>query len=302
MNLSSYSTLGFVNVMRMLLGRTIERHARWMLDFGRHGMEMDMFVRHANLHGCQILKEGEQIVVQAPESLIGKAHRVKLRLNTSDLIVYTSSVMMADYKPLVNLIGQGSNANTIGYIVDAGANIGSVSLYLRANFPHAKIISIEADASNHAMLVENMRANHVENLECKLAAVWANNEPLSIGDSDGRHWGKTVAKAAQNGPSESSVASITMDDILAQSPNGRIDILKMDIEGAEDGIFDENLGPLEWLNHVRFLAIEIHGPPLTERIHDLLRRRGFAVHQTGETTYGENRRFSGSQAIGGSRG
>lgn len=70
-----------------------------------------------------------------------------------------------------------------------------------------------------------------------------------------------------------------------------IDVLKIDIEGAEFVIFADN-ADTDWLQKVRFLAIEIHpdaGDVLV--IKKKLREFGFTIFETGETTIGINRNF-----------
>jgi hypothetical protein len=73
------------------------------------------------------------------------------------------------------------------------------------------------------------------------------------------------------------------------APQGIIDVLKIDIEGAEENVFlSDPESCKQWLQHVRYLAIELHGPALDIKIKDLLRKCGFALFQTGETTYARN--------------
>src|ERR1700757_2189967 len=40
-------------------------------------------------------------------------------------------------------------------IIDAGANIGAAALQFLSNFPNARIVSIEPEASNYALLLRN---------------------------------------------------------------------------------------------------------------------------------------------------
>jgi tRNA1(Val) A37 N6-methylase TrmN6 len=44
-----------------------------------------------------------------------------------------------------------------GTIVDAGANIGMASIFFAQKYPDAKIIAVEAEASNFAMLARNVQ-------------------------------------------------------------------------------------------------------------------------------------------------
>lgn len=63
-----------------------------------------------------------------------------------------------------------------------------------------------------------------------------------------------------------------------------IDVLKIDIEGAEVILFDKDRTQIDWLNRVRYVAIEIHDSHARSNILDLLKEYGFAILSTGEIT------------------
>ncbi|MBP9773603.1 MAG: FkbM family methyltransferase [Candidatus Peribacteraceae bacterium] len=48
------------------------------------------------------------------------------------------------------------------HIIDIGANIGTFMLYAAAKAPMAQIYTFEPEPSNHALVQENMQANHLE--------------------------------------------------------------------------------------------------------------------------------------------
>jgi FkbM family methyltransferase len=140
-------------------------------------------------------------------------------------------------------------------IVDAGANIGMATLYYSMLYPSARIYSIEPEESNFVLLAKNCKG--LPNVTLIKAALWKDGENLVIADSDAEKWEFTVAVGgACSGGNEEEVQSITISDILRISNSEIIDILKIDIEGAEREVFAQ--GYTDWLGSVRGIVIELH--------------------------------------------
>ena len=59
-----------------------------------------------------------------------------------------------------------------------------------------------------------------------------------------------------------------------------IDLLKLDIEGAEEALFSHD--DLSWLDHVRVVTIEVHGPEAESAVRNALRDRPFEQTFQGE--------------------
>ena len=68
-----------------------------------------------------------------------------------------------------------------------------------------------------------------------------------------------------------AVPAITPAGLIARFGLERIDLMKMDIEGAEDGLFR---GDIAWLNKVEVLLIEIHTEEGKKLIGSGWRKRG----------------------------
>jgi FkbM family methyltransferase len=286
-NKKNYLALSVLDLVLISLGRLVTSVTSGLKKAVIRGIEMDAFIRHANLHGCNLKRDGKFVTISAPEAVFGRPHTMRLRLGSSDFAVYGSGVFCHDYVGIDELVrGQ---EDSVRFIVDAGANIGSTSLRLSIKFPNAQIIGIEADAANFKVFQTNMEFNHCINVDCHHAALWGKREKLSV-SSEGREWGHQVRAKIENIESGTAgVSTLTMDDLVGLSPNGIIDILKMDIEGAEESVFSVlNEGCSDWLSSVRFIALEIHGTVLDSMIKGILRSRDFFVFQTGETTYAKN--------------
>ena len=71
---------------------------------------------------------------------------------------------------------------------------------------------------------------------------------------------------------------------------GVVDLLKIDIEGAERFIFEDDALVAAFLGRTRFIVIEIHDEfNVRERICRCLAVNGFEYFDVGELTIGENR-------------
>jgi hypothetical protein len=76
---------------------------------------------------------------------------------------------------------------------------------------------------------------------------------------------------------ELTVPMLSMDSILDRMEAPDETFLKMDIEGAEAGVFDAELG---WLDASRGVIMEVHAPVADEsHIRDLLAESGMVLRE-----------------------
>jgi FkbM family methyltransferase len=157
-------------------------------------------------------------------------------------------------------------------ILDCGANVGVASLFFTRTYPNARITAYEADPSLFAILVANLRANGAINVEPVHAAIWKQTGTLAF-RSDGSDSGMIESLPAAVEGRTVTVPSLRLRDVLDQEP---IDLLKLDIEGAEDIVL-EDCEPV--LRRVRALVMDLHEfDPATRqapRVLERLTRAGF---------------------------
>jgi len=141
------------------------------------------------------------------------------------------------------------------FIVDAGANIGMAAIFFAHQFPEAQIIAIEPERSNFRLLKRNCA--ELPNIRPLHAALWPRAEQVSVLDPNDGAWACQTRHPPPRGATPiDQVQGITMCEILAQSPHGLIDLLKLDIEGAELDLFSERASA--WLPLIDTIAIELH--------------------------------------------
>lgn len=163
----------------------------------------------------------------------------------------------------------------IPIIIDCGANIGTSLLYFSENYPNAKIIGFEADEVISKICESNIARNGCFNAKVISKAVWIDEQGIefSIEGADGG----SIMGQKENAR---KVESIRLKDILDTYES--IDLLKMDIEGAEHEVL---LDCENSLTHVQNLFIEYHSwnnsvQKLSEIIR-VLEKNGFRYYIEG---------------------
>lgn len=157
-------------------------------------------------------------------------------------------------------------------VLDCGANIGLATLWLKRAYPSARVTAFEADPAIAAVLSRNLAANGAGDVEVVRAAVWSSATTLRF-RAEGTDSGAVHEVAADTPGTVIEVPAVRLRDWVAREP---IDLLKLDIEGAELAVL-RDLAPV--LDRVGALQMEVHDFALAERrlpaCLDLLTRAGF---------------------------
>lgn len=200
--------------------------------------------------------------------------RVTIRLGTSDFDCLGKVFMNQEYKiPF--------DTATPRLIVDAGANIGLATLYFANRFPNAKIISIEPEPSNYELLARN--CSGIANVTPRHAALWNAEASLQIANPEAEKWCFKVSPGTNPG---SAINALTIPQILVESDYHTIDILKVDIEGAERELFCD--GCEAWLPHIKMIIIELHDrftPGCSRAVYSKLCQMPFHQEICGENIF-----------------
>jgi FkbM family methyltransferase len=149
-------------------------------------------------------------------------HPVYYRKNTTDLPI------------LRFIIGQEMVFKDIDHpqvIIDGGSNVGYLSVYYANLFPQCRIIAIEMESSNFEVLEKNISGYH--NITGVKAALWCHNKGVQFGDSDAKDAYNLFSQSAVRHP----IPSVTLSEMIGSAH--RIDVIKLDIEGAEIEVLDD---------------------------------------------------------------
>ena len=170
----------------------------------------------------------------------GSDKKVLVRLGTTDVAAFEDVFLRGEYQqPL---------PGTPNVVVDAGANVGMSSVYFALKYPLARIIAVEPEPTNFEILAKN--AARFPQITAVHAAIWCNDGTVQISDPGKGKWGMRVTTG-----SGASIRAITMPTLMKDYHLRRIDLLKMDVEGAECEILQNAEG---WMSHVATICVELH--------------------------------------------
>jgi FkbM family methyltransferase len=176
-------------------------------------------------------------------------HPIALRLPTADLATFEQVFKKGEYR--------FKTKTPPRVIVDAGAHVGLTAIYFANRFPDARIIAIEPEAKNFELLTRNIA--HYPNSVAMHAALWDREGELRVVDPGMGTWGfMTRGEAAQDTISAAfrhMISATTVAAVMRDHQLESIDILKIDIEGAEKEVFADSTA---WLGRVRAIIIELH--------------------------------------------
>ncbi len=131
-------------------------------------------------------------------------------------------------------------------VVDAGAFVGLFSL--KASPFARRVIALEPSRRNFPLLSQNVARNNASNVETRKVALSSARGTVEFQDRG------TSSAVVSDGSGAYAVESQPFQDLVEEL--GGIDLLKMDIEGAEYGVILET--PPSALRRVDRLVAEIH--------------------------------------------
>ncbi len=178
---------------------------------------------------------------------------VLLRKHKSDVATFEEIFNDGIYRSIIRHVPD------INCLIDLGANIGLASLYFASHYCNCRVFAVEPHPETYKLLTRNLQsliaAGRCKTLE---AAVWdragvklvpSNEEPDSFSSF-------AVIESGSAESRNSPIENFTMAQVLAMSGFSTVDLLKVDIEGAERQLLR---GDVSWLDRVSALAIEFHG-------------------------------------------
>ncbi len=199
---------------------------------------------------------------------------ISLRECGSDLATFHEIVVEEVYRVVLRAV---ENVQTL---IDLGANIGLATLYLAYNYPTCRILCVEPNSETYELLNRNVstlsRSGRCKTLK---GAVWGTHQRLAPNQKVPADRYSTFAVRVASAGEPSVVEGYTMTEILEYSGFDRVDLLKIDIEGAERELFSTE--DLSWLARVGAIAIEFHeNSRNASGFDDKMERNGFEILQS----------------------
>ena len=143
-------------------------------------------------------------------------------------------------------------------ILDLGANVGDTAFFYSILFPEATIYAVEPNNLVYKKLLKNTAAfKNIKTFNCALGNVTKEID-FSFSDS---HFGGSVVKR-ENNKESNLVKMYSLTDFLNNNNIYNVDILKFDIEGAEEMLLTD----LAIKEKVKELVGEIHNDLTTSEM------------------------------------
>jgi FkbM family methyltransferase len=187
-----------------------------------------------------------------------------------------------DYEPELAFLRQYLRPGMV--MVDAGACYGIYSLVAASRIgPDGLVLAIEPAANSYERLAGNVRLNRLVNVRLLRVALWdrRGNAFLRHAADPGRN---SLSEAEPARASSETVSLRKLDDVLDEQQISRVDVIKLDIEGAEAPALR---GAIRTLRAQRPVVIFEVNPRAAaafglgaSEAAGILRSLGYAVYQT----------------------
>ncbi|MBQ6975152.1 MAG: FkbM family methyltransferase [Selenomonadaceae bacterium] len=138
-------------------------------------------------------------------------------------------------------------------IIDCGSNIGYSTLYFANTYPDAQIYAIEPEKINFKFLRYN--TIFYDNIQLINSAVWGKETSVRLEETELGERGYMTDETSDDDPN--GIKTTTLGNLIYDNGINEIDLLKIDVVGAEKEIFGAE-GVDDWLSKVKVLSLVIH--------------------------------------------
>lgn len=212
------------------------------------------------------LKTGRERLI-----LNGIKNPIYVRKASSDVKLFKQILVYNEYEFALSSFNPS-------FIIDAGANIGLSSLFFARKYPSASIVALEPEDNNYSMLKKNTIA--YPNIIPIHAGLWTKKCKLEIVSYDVDSTGFMVREATSQ--TVQAISACSINDLLIQHSVTKLDMIKLDIEGAEREILTENNS---WLEKTKIVIVELHDrkqPGCSHAFFSAFQKYDFVCHPFGQ--------------------
>lgn len=182
---------------------------------------------------------------RGPSEVVATVEGFRLYVDPSDFAVGHTVARTATYEPDVSAIVRGA-LHPGQTFVDVGANIGWFSM-LGASLvgPAGRVVAIEPNPRNVALMRHSAKENHFDNIEILAVALAGSAGAVAL-ETDGSNGRVIPINGPPAQPVEASfvVAAYPLDALLGQCGVTQVDVMKIDVEGAEPLVLQGGAGTI----------------------------------------------------------
>lgn len=133
-------------------------------------------------------------------------------------------------------------------IVDLGANVGIAALYFKSRWPRARIVAVEPQPLTYRLLRDNVA--HLAGVETVQCAITEAGGPVTM-YCGAESWSSGLTPDPRR-TRACTVAGVTFDELVRDRALDHVDLLKVDIEGAEGAVMNASSSALSRVERVVF--------------------------------------------------
>lgn len=191
--------------------------------------------------------------------IAGKKMEVSMRTYKGDILIFYEIFWKKVYKTPTGFFTPPKT------IIDLGGHVGFTSIFYALEYPNAKIYSVEASRENFNLLKENV--SQFENIIPINKAIYPTDGEVLF-DESGYSYNTKIGSEGK------PIESISVNTLLKVHNIQKIDLIKIDIEGAEIELLKNNT---EWLEMTDNIIIELHRPYTIEELKKDLEPHHFKI-------------------------
>jgi len=208
--------------------------------------------------------------------LAAAEHPVYCRPRSTDGFVFQQIFLEEEYRCLADIPDSG------GLILDLGGNVGHSASYLLTRFPSSNVISVEPDPANFELLQRTL-APYGDRARTIHSGVWSHSCGLVVDEDTLREDNECGRQVRPARPGEiPQMQAVDVPTLLNDSGRDRIFLLKVDVEGAEEQIFQPDSAA--WIDRVDNIVIEPHGEKRARIFHEAVAGQNFEISTCDELT------------------
>lgn len=189
-------------------------------------------------HAPFLLKAFQQLYIRIQKKEIIQVTiplDAQLKVYSTDIGVGLPLLLKGTYEPKETQLFLDSIHNG-NIIFDIGANIGYYTvLASKKAGQRGKVFAFEPDRQNLSLLKENLSINDCKNVTIIDKALTDQNTKLAFHEEP-YNKGESAISYEKSGKYSYTVEGISLDTFISQEKISHIDVIKMDIEGAEIGV------------------------------------------------------------------
>ena len=158
---------------------------------------------------------------------------LKIKVNLSDWI--QQQIFFLDYSDINGISFLKKTLKKDNVFIDIGANIGAYSLIASKLVEKTgMVIAFEPVNTINKMLIENIMMNDLTNITVEKKAVYDQNTNLELFISNEQNMGmSSILNHSHESGEKQKIEAITLDNYVQLKKLAKIDLVKIDIEGAE---------------------------------------------------------------------